>query len=188
MQVTELDISGVKLVGPPPRYPDARGWFSEHWSRPRFQSAGIDHDWAQDNLAWSAHAGTVRGLHFQSPPSAQTKLVAVLRGAILDVVVDIRHGSPTYGRHVQAELSAENGLMMLAPRGTAHGLVTLSDDTLVLYKVDAPFDAANDRALRWNDPALGIVWPVIAGAEVSAKDTSAPLLAELPNYFRRGDA
>lgn len=188
MQVTELDIPGVKLVGPPPRYPDTRGWFSEHWSRPRFQSVGIDHDWVQDNLAWSVRAGTVRGLHFQSPPSAQTKLVAVLRGAILDVVVDIRHGSPTYGQHVQAELSAENGLMMLAPRGTAHGLVTLSDDTLVLYKVDAPFDAAHDRALRWNDSALGIVWPAIAGAEISAKDATAPLLAELPDYFCGADA
>lgn len=183
MQVTELEIPGVKLVGPPPRYPDARGWFSEHWSRRTFQAAGIDNDWVQDNLAWSARAGTVRGMHFQSPPAAQAKLVAVLRGAVLDVVVDIRKGSPTYGRHVRAELTADNGLMMLAPRGTAHGLVTLSDDTLVLYKVDAFFDLENDRALRWNDPALGIDWPAVAGSEVSPKDAAAPLLAEAPDYF-----
>ena len=183
MQVTELEIAGAKLVGPPPRYPDARGWFSEHWSRRTFEAAGIDNEFVQDNLAWSAKAGTVRGLHFQSPPSAQAKLVAVLRGAVLDVVVDLRKGSPTYGRHVRAELTADNGLMMLAPRGTAHGLVTLSNDTLVMYKVDAVFDLANDRALRWDDPALGIDWPTIAGAEISAKDAAAPLLADLPDYF-----
>ena len=183
MQVTELESAGVKLVGPSPRYPDARGWFSEHWSRRSFEAAGVANDFVQDNLAWSARAGTVRGLHFQSPPSAQAKLVAVLRGAVLDVVVDIRKGSPTYGQHVRAELTAENGLMMLAPPGTAHGLVTLSDDTLVMYKVDAFFDLANDRALRWNDPALGIAWPDLAGAQVSEKDAVAPLLADLPDYF-----
>ena len=116
MQVQDLEIPGVKLVGPPPVFPDARGSFSEHWSRRVFEAAGIANDWVQDNLAWSKEAGTVRGLHFQSPPSAQAKLVSVLRGRVLDVVVDIRRGSPTYGRHVTAELSAENGLKMLAPR------------------------------------------------------------------------
>lgn len=184
MQVTDLAIPGVKLIGPPPRYPDARGWFSEHWSRRTFEAAGIDNDWMQDNLAWSEKAGTVRGMHFQSPPSAQAKLVSVLRGAVLDVVVDIRRGSPTFGQHVSAELTPANGLMMLAPRGTAHGLVTLTDDTLVLYKVDAFFDLANDRALRWNDPALGVDWPEVAGVAVSPKDAEAPLLADLPHYFR----
>lgn len=184
MQVTDLDIPGVKLIGPPPRYPDARGWFSEHWSRRTYAAAGIDNDWVQDNLAWSETAGTVRGMHFQSPPSAQAKLVSVLRGAVLDVVVDIRVGSPTFGKHVSAELTPGNGLMILAPRGTAHGLVTLTDDTLVLYKVDAFFDLPNDRALRWNDPALGIDWPDVAGAPVSPKDAEAPLLADLPDYFR----
>lgn len=184
MQVTDLAIPGVKLIGPPPRYPDARGWFSEHWSRRTFEAAGIDNVWVQDNLAWSEKAGTVRGMHFQSPPSAQAKLVSVLRGAVLDVVVDIRRGSPTFGRHVAAELTPANGLMMLAPRGTAHGLVTLTDDTLVLYKVDALFDLESDRALRWNDPGLGIAWPEAAGAAVSPKDAEAPLLADLPDYFR----
>lgn len=184
MQVTDLAIAGAKLIGPPPRYPDARGWFSEHWSRRSYEAAGIGNDFVQDNLAWSAKAGTVRGLHFQSPPSAQAKLVSVLRGAVLDVVVDIRRGSPTYGRHVRAELTPENGLMMLAPRGTAHGLVTLTDDTLVLYKVDAFFDLENDRALRWDDPALRIDWPEIAGQHVSDKDRAAPLLAEMPDYFQ----
>ncbi len=184
MQVTDLAIPGVKLIGPPPRYPDARGWFSEHWSRRTFEEAGVSHDWLQDNLAWSERAGTVRGMHFQSPPSAQTKLISVLRGAVLDVVVDIRVGSPTFGQHVSAELTPDNGRMMLAPRGTAHGLVTLTDDTLVLYKVDAFFDLPHDRALRWNDPALGIAWPEVTGTSVSPKDADAPLLADLPDYFR----
>lgn len=184
MQVIELDIPGVKLIGPPPRYPDARGWFSEHWSGRTFEAVGLGFHWVQDNLAWSQRAGTVRGLHFQSPPSAQAKLVSVLRGAVLDVVVDLRHGSPTFGRHVKAELSAESGLMMLAPRGTAHGLVTLSDDTLVMYKVDGFFDLEQDRALRWNDPALGIDWPAGAGAAVSEKDAAAPLFTDLPTYFQ----
>ena len=188
MQVTDLAIPGVKLIGPPPRYPDARGWFSEHWSRRTFEAAGITNAWVQDNLAWSEKAGTVRGMHFQSPPSAQAKLVSVLRGAVLDVVVDIRRGSPTFGQHVSVELTPANGLMMLAPRGTAHGLVTLTDDTLVLYKVDAFFDLENDRALRWNDPALGITWPEVAGASVSPKDAEAPLLADLPAYFEWEDA
>jgi dTDP-4-dehydrorhamnose 3,5-epimerase len=183
MQVTDLEIPGCRLIVAPARHRDARGWFSEHWSRRTFESAGQGHTWVQDNLAWTEKAGTVRGLHFQSPPSAQAKLVSVLRGAVLDVVVDIRRGSPTYGRHVRAELSADNGLMMLAPRGTAHGLVTLRDDTLVMYKVDGFFDLANDRALRWNDPALGIDWPGSAGTLVSDKDAVAPLLAELPACF-----
>ena len=183
MQVQDLEIPGVKLVGPPPVYPDARGSFSEHWSRRAFEAAGITNDWVQDNLAWSKEAGTVRGLHFQSPPSAQAKLVSVLRGRVLDVVVDIRRGSPTYGRHVKAELSAENGLKMLAPRGTAHGLVTLEPDTLVLYKVDGFFDAERDLGLLWNDPDLGIDWPEIAGAAVSDKDRVQPRLRDLPAYF-----
>ena len=107
---------------------------------------------------------------------------------LVDKVVDIRRGSPTFGRHVSAELTPGNGLMMLAPRGTAHGLVTLTDDTLVLYKVDAFFDLENDRALSWNDPALGIAWPETAGAAVSPKDAEAPLLADLPAYFEWEDA
>ncbi|MBN8552080.1 MAG: dTDP-4-dehydrorhamnose 3,5-epimerase [Caulobacterales bacterium] len=188
MQVIDLEIPGCKLVGPPPRFGDARGWFSEHWSRRTFDAAGLSHAPVQDNLAWSEKAGTVRGLHFQAPPSAQAKLVSVLRGAILDVVVDIRHGSPTFGHHVRAELTAENGLMMLAPRGTAHGLVTLSDDTLVMYKVDDFFDPQNDHALRWNDPALGIDWPDGAGVNVKDKDAEAPLFADLPAYFEWGGA
>ena len=105
------------------------------------------------------------------------------RGTPVSTPLNCRRGSPTFGRHVSAELTPANGLMMLAPRGTAHGLVTLTDDTLVLYKVDAFFDLENDRALRWNDPALGIAWPAIAGASVSSKDAEAPLLADLPAYF-----
>src|SRR6185503_19600657 len=123
-------------------------------------------------------------LHFQTHPSEQTKLISVVAGAILDVAVDVRAGSATFGRHVAAELTAENGLQMLVPRGFAHGFCTLRPDTGVLYKVDSFYDAERDFGLRWNDPALGIEWPISeADAKLSAKDRVQPLLSELPPYF-----
>ncbi len=184
MELRDLALPGVKLLEPR-RHGDARGWFVEHYSRKAFEAAGLDYDFVQDNVSFSATPGTIRGLHFQAPPSAQVKLVSVLRGAVLDVVVDLRIGSPTYGRHVTVELSAANGLQLLAPVGVAHGLCTLEPDTLVHYKVDAPYDAARDFGLLWNDPALGIDWPVeAADAAVSDKDRVQPTLAELPVYFR----
>ena len=182
LSVESLEIPEVKIIRPK-RHGDARGFFSETWSRRALAEAGIDIDFVQDNHAFSAEAGTVRGLHFQTPPFAQAKLVRVVRGAILDVAVDIRKGSPTYGRHVTAVISAENWHQILVPIGFAHGLATLEPETEVLYKVSAPYSPAHDEGLLWNDPALGIEWPV-REAIVSEKDRRQPTLAELPDWFR----
>ena len=181
--VESLPIPEVRIIRPK-RHGDARGFFSETWSRRALAEAGIDIDFVQDNHAFSARAGTVRGLHFQTPPFAQAKLVRVVRGAIWDVAVDIRVGSPTYGRHVSAVISAKNWHQILIPVGFAHGLVTLEPDTEVLYKVSAPYAPDHDMGLLWNDPALGIDWPVAeGGAIVSEKDRRQPRLAEMPDWF-----
>ena len=138
----------------------------------------------QDNHSLSRSKGTVRGLHFQAPPAAQAKLVRVTRGAIFDVAVDIRRGSPSYGRHVSAIVSARKWNQLLVPAGFAHGFCTLEPDTEVIYKVDAPYASELDRGLRWNDRALAIAWPVeAASAVLSEKDGAHPLLDELPPYF-----
>lgn len=181
--VESLAIPEVRIIRPK-RHGDARGFFSETWSRRALAGAGIDIDFVQDNHAFSAEAGTVRGLHFQTPPFAQAKLVRVVRGAILDVAVDIRAGSPSYGRHVTAVISAENWEQILVPAGFAHGLVTLEPGTEVLYKVSAPYSADHDRGLLWNDRALGIDWRLDeAEAIVSDKDRRQPALAGLPAWF-----
>lgn len=182
MEITQQAIADV-LVLKSRRFGDARGYFTETWSRRTLQVQGLNFDFMQDNVSLSATAGTVRGLHFQAAPSAQTKLVSVLQGAVLDVAVDIRKGSPTYGKHVAVELSAENGLQILVPRGFAHGLCTLVPDTMVMYKVDAFYDQPREFGLQWNDPALGIAWPDFAGAVLSEKDKINPVLADLPAYF-----
>jgi dTDP-4-dehydrorhamnose 3,5-epimerase len=166
------------------RFGDARGHFAETYSRRDFAALGIPEEMVQDNQSFSAQAGTVRGLHFQVPPRAQAKLVRVLRGRILDVAVDIRHGSPTYGQHVAAELSAENGLMFYVPTGFAHGFSTLDPDTEVAYKVSDTYAPDCDRGLAWDDPALGIDWGVAQGAAVlSDKDHRHPRLADLGRVF-----
>jgi dTDP-4-dehydrorhamnose 3,5-epimerase len=177
--ITPLAIPEVLLITPK-RHGDARGWFSETWSRPALAAAGVDLDFVQDNQAFSARRGTLRGLHFQRAPHAQAKLVRVLRGAIYDVVVDIRQGSQTYGRWVGAELTAERGEQLLVPRGFAHGYCTLTDDTELAYKVDNVYAPQSEGGLLWRDPALGIDWPV-GEAEVLAndRDRSLPTLAEL---------
>ncbi len=183
MKVERLAIPDVLLLEPR-RFGDARGFFSEVWSRQAFAAVGIDADFVQDNHSLSRDAGVVRGLHFQRPPMAQGKLVRVVRGAILDVAVDLRHGSPTHGRHVSAVLSAANGLQMWVPRGFAHGFCTLSPETEVIYKVDAPYDRASDAGISWDDPALGIEWPVAADAAIlSDKDREAPRLADIHPPF-----
>ena len=183
MEVFELPIAPVLLLKPS-RHGDSRGYFSEFYSKRRLDEAGLTFDFVQDNVSLSAERGTIRGLHFQAPPSEQTKLISVLRGAVFDVLVDIRVGSPTFGKYVSAELSAENGLQLLAPRGFAHGLCTLTPDTLVVYKVDGYYDPAKDFGLRWNDSDLGIPWPVAADeVRVSDKDRCQPLLRDLPPYF-----
>lgn len=184
MKVTPLDIPGLLLIAPV-RHGDARGFFSEVWSRRALAEAGLAADFVQDNHAVSAARHVLRGLHFQRPPHAQGKLVRVTRGAILDVAVDLREGSPTYGRHAAVEISAANWLQLWIPRGFAHGYLTLEPGTEVLYKADAYYEPAADAGILWNDPALGIAWPVEAPT-LSERDRRAPRLAEIPPPFPRG--
>ena len=177
MEVVALAIPDVKLVTPR-RVADARGFFAETFSRGRFAEAGLIADFIQDNHSLSRSRGTVRGLHFQRAPFAQAKLVRVLRGAAYDVAVDIRPRSPTYGRHVAVELNAVNGAMILVPEGFAHGFCTLQPDTEVFYKVNRDYAPQHEGGIQWNDPALGIAWPVSAAdAVLSDRDRTWPTLA-----------
>ena len=186
MNIQRLVIPDVLLIEPK-KFSDARGFFSEVWSRRALAEAGLVTEFVQDNHSLSTEAGVVRGLHFQKAPSAQGKLVRVVRGAILDVAVDIREGSPTHGQHVAQILSAANWRQMWVPRGFAHGFCTLEADTEVLYKVDAYYDRAADAAIAWDDPALGIAWPVAQGTAIlSDKDRTAPRLADIAPPFPRG--
>lgn len=183
VKVESLAIPEVKLLTPR-IFRDERGFFSETWNVKTFAEAGIDVPFVQDNHAFSRPRGTLRGLHFQLPPFAQDKLVRVTRGSILDVAVDIRRGSATFGKHVSAVLSAENWSQLWVPKGFAHGYVTLEPDTEVIYKVTALYAPAYDRGLLWNDPALGIAWPMGADAVLlSDKDKVQPRLAELKEAF-----
>ncbi len=183
LRVSPQAIPEVLLIEPL-RHGDARGFFSEVWSRRALAAHGITTDFVQDNHSLSCEMGVLRGLHFQRPPSAQGKLVRVARGAILDVAVDIREGSPTYGEHVAAELSAANWRQLWVPPGFAHGYCTLEPETEVLYKVDAPYDRAADCVIAWDDPDLAIDWPVVAEAAIlSEKDRAAPRLAEIQPPF-----
>lgn len=184
MEIRRLDIPDVLIVKPR-KFGDQRGFFSETYNKAAFAEAGIDVEFMQDNHSFSAPKGTVRGLHFQIDPAAQAKLVRVVRGAILDVAVDIRRGSPTYGKHVSAVISADEWNQIFIPVGFAHGLCTLEPDTEVLYKVSNLYSPQCDRGLLWNDPALGIDWPVSGDdAVLSDKDRVHPTLADLPEHFR----
>lgn len=183
LDVIPLLLSGVRLIRAK-RHLDPRGYFAETYVRRDFALAGIGQEFIQDNQSGSSARGTVRGLHFQIPPFAQAKLVRVLRGRILDVVVDLRRSSPSYGRHLSIELGADTGDNLYVPKGFAHGFCTLVADTEVLYKVDAVYSAEHDRGVNWADPALGIAWPVSeADAVLSAKDAALPPLRDLPNYL-----
>ncbi len=183
MDVRATDIPDVKLITPK-RFGDHRGWFSETWNRDKLAASGVRIDWIQDNHSYAAQRGVVRGLHFQVPPFAQDKLVRCARGRILDVAVDIRRGSPSYGRHVAVELTAAGGEQLLAPRGFAHAFCTLEADCEVLYKVSGKYSPEHDRGVIWNDPELAIDWPVSEEeAVLSEKDAQLPRLAELPTYF-----
>lgn len=178
-----LAIPDVILVQPK-RFGDHRGFFSETFHAARYDEAGIHGPFVQDNHSLSREQGVLRGLHFQIAPSPQGKLVRCTRGRILDVAVDIRDGSPTYGQHVRAELTAENGHQLWVPVGFAHGFVTLEPDTEVQYKVTGYYDPDADRGLAWNDPALAIDWGLGTREPVlSDKDRNHPTLAELPSYF-----
>jgi dTDP-4-dehydrorhamnose 3,5-epimerase len=177
MQVRKFDIDGVLEIIPQ-KFGDARGFFSETFSRQRFHDAGIGMEWVQDNQSFSAEKNILRGLHFQVAPFAQDKLIRVIRGSIFDVAVDIRQGSPTYGRWVSCVLSPAAWNQLLVPKGFAHGFLTLEPETEVFYKVSAPYSRECDRGIAWNDPALAVAWP-LDGAQpiLSDKDKTAPLLA-----------
>ncbi len=183
MQFAPLPVSGLLEIVPR-RHGDARGYFVETFRQDLFEAAVGPVVFVQDNQSMSAEVGTVRGLHFQLNPRAQGKLVRCLVGAILDVAVDIRRGSPTCGQHVKVELSADNGHQLWVPPGFAHGFCTLEPNTVIAYKVTDYYSPEHDRGLSWNDPALGIDWPVAEDkAILSAKDRVQPLLSELDADF-----
>ena len=178
VEIRPLDLEGLVELRPP-RFRDERGFFSEVWSQDALAEAGIDIRFVQDNHSCSAR-GVLRGLHLQLPPAAQDKLVRVTRGAIFDVAVDIRPGSSTFGRWAGVTLSAEEWNQLLVPKGFAHGFVALEDGTEVIYKVSAPYAPALERSIRFDDPAIGIEWPLEPDALIlSDKDRAAPLLAQL---------
>ena len=180
VQITSLAIPDIRLVVPD-RFGDARGFFSETYNCRDFAAGGIADEFVQDNHSRSASAGTIRGLHYQLPPFAQGTLIRVLKGSILDVAVDIRRGSPSFGDHVAVTLTAEAGNQLYVPAGFAHGFCTLEPDTEVAYKVTDYYSREHDRGIRWNDPALRIDWPVAAEAAVlSAKDVALPTLDAVP--------
>lgn len=179
----QTKIPGVVLITPK-KFGDNRGYFMETFRQALFSENVGDFNFVQDNQSLSAEAGTIRGLHFQLEPFAQGKLVRCIAGALLDVAVDIRRGSPSFGQHVSAELSAENGQQLWVPPGFAHGFCTLSADTVISYKVTNYYSAEHDRGLLWNDADLQINWPVMAEkAILSDKDTRQPRLKDLTDMF-----
>lgn len=181
MRIETTALDGV-LILTPRRHEDARGHFTETWNAPTLAQAGIDVAFVQDNQSLSRRAGTVRGLHYQTPPHGQAKLVRVAVGAIWDVAVDIRRASPTYGRWVGVGLSAADGRQLLIPEGFLHGFVTRAPDTLVIYKCSAAYAAASDGAVRYDDPDLGIPWDV-RDPVLSDKDAAAPAWRDFSSPF-----
>ena len=180
MQIEQTALSGV-LILTPPRFGDARGFFSESWNKAKLAQAGITYDFVQDNHSMSAQVGTIRGLHFQAPPHAQAKLVRCGRGALFDVAVDIRRGSPTYGRWVGVELSFDNGKQLLIPEGFAHGCDTREPDTEIIYKCSDYYAPQADGGVRWD--SCGIDWGFDGTPVLSDKDTQAPALADFDTPF-----
>lgn len=186
LKVEPLALPGVLLVTPR-RFADSRGYFVETYTQRTFHEAGITTTFRQDNQSLSTQRGTIRGLHFQLAPEPQTKLVRVLSGSVFDVAVDLRTGSATYGRWCAATLTAAVGEELLIPIGFAHAFCTLEPDTIVAYKVDGFYNKAAEAGIRWDDPALGIEWPVpMAEIKVSDKDAALPLLAEAATPFDFG--
>jgi len=182
MNVHKTDLAGV-LVIEPDRFGDHRGFFAETYSHRAYAEFGINSAFVQDNHSLSASPGTVRGLHFQAPPHAQAKLVRCGRGAIFDVAVDMRKGSPTYGQWTGYELSDENGAQLFVPAGFAHGFATLQPDSEIVYKCSDYYAPETEGALRWDDPAIGIIWPVQGDPILSGKDAVEPFLADLDSPF-----
>ena len=183
MKIEQTNLSGVVILTPA-RFGDARGFFSESWSAARMGDAGLHFDFVQDNHSLSETAGTVRGLHFQAPPFAQSKLVRCGRGSLMDVAVDIRKGSPTYGQWTGVELSFENGKQLLVPRGFLHGFATLEPNTEVIYKCDNPYAPDCDGAVRFDDAGIGIDWKIDSNkAILSEKDAAAQLFSDFDSPF-----
>ena len=183
MHCEALGIEGAVLIRPD-RHEDDRGFFSEVYNRRALAAVGLTDVYVQDNHSLSRDAGTIRGLHFQIEPHAIAKLIRVTRGSIVDVVVDIRHGSPTFGQHFTVELSAESGDQLYVPIGCAHGFCTTEPNTEVIYKVTDHWSNDVDRGIAWNDPDLGIKWPVGEDeAVLSDKDRGQPLLRDTPRHF-----
>jgi dTDP-4-dehydrorhamnose 3,5-epimerase len=186
MNVIETYLKGVKVIEPSV-FGDHRGWFMETFNDSKFQEAGLLLKFIQDNHSFSATKGTLRGLHYQLNPKAQTKLVRCTRGAIYDVAVDIRKGSPTFGKWFGIELSAEDKKQLLIPKGFAHGFMTLTDDVEVQYIVDELYAPECDRGISWNDPTIRIEWPIEVIPVLSEKDKAAPLLKDADNNFIYGE-
>lgn len=180
MTISRLEIEDVLLIEPK-RFGDSRGWFCETFREDRLAEMGFTSKFVQDNHSYSAEVGILRGLHFQKPPHAQDKLIRTVRGAILDVAVDIRKGSPTYGKSVSAELTAENGCQLLVPKGFLHGFVTLVPETEVVYKVTDYYAPDCDAGVLWSDPAINVNWGDIKEPLLSDKDKVLPLLESLPD-------
>lgn len=184
ISVESLEPNGLVLLHPT-RHEDDRGWFCETWSESQMAALGLDVAFAQDNHSFSLKAGTLRGLHYQAPPRAQAKLVRCSRGAVRDVAVDVRSGSPTYGAWTAVELSAENGRQLLIPAGFLHGFVTLVDETEVQYKCSDTYAPECEGSVRWD--SLGIVWGLTADPQLSAKDWAAPAFEEWRSPFKHED-
>jgi dTDP-4-dehydrorhamnose 3,5-epimerase len=182
MKIEETGLSGLKVLTPL-RFGDTRGFFSESWNKRLLAQHGIEFDFVQDNHSLSAAVNTVRGLHFQAPPHAQTKLVRCGKGRLFDVAVDIRAGSPTFGKWFGIELSFENGKQLLVPAGFLHGFSTRAPETEIIYKCTDHYDAAADGAVRFDDPAIGVDWGLSGPAILSDKDRAAPLLRDFATPF-----
>lgn len=186
MNFTKTNLNGLVIIEPTV-FGDHRGWFMETYSESKFQEAGILLEFVQDNQSFSAAKGTLRGLHYQLNPKAQTKLVRCTKGAIYDVAIDIQKGSPNFGEWFGIELTADNKKQLLIPKGFAHGFMTLTEDVEVQYKVDELYAPECDRGIIWNDPVIGIEWPMDIMPILSAKDEKAPLLKDAENNFKYGE-
>ncbi|GAA0310715.1 dTDP-4-dehydrorhamnose 3,5-epimerase [Gracilibacillus halotolerans] len=186
MSILETYLEGVFIIEPKV-YGDHRGWFMETYNESSFREESLNINFLQDNHSFSAVKGTLRGLHYQKNPKAQTKLVRCTKGAIYDVAVDIRKGSKTYGSWYGIELSAENKKQILIPKGFAHGFLTLTDNVEVQYKVDEFYSPEDDRSILWNDPEIGVDWPTNIEPILSDKDINAPKIKDADINFKYGD-
>lgn len=185
MKITPTPLPGV-VVLTPQRFEDSRGFFSESWNEKRMAEVNLDYEFVQENHSFSVQAGTVRGLHFQTPPYAQDKLVRCGRGSLFDVAVDIRVGSPTFGQWVSEELSFENGKQLLLPKGVLHGFMTLTNECEIIYKCTQYYAPEADYTVAWGDPEIGIRWPDVGPVVLSPKDAKATSFADLNSPFVYG--